>query len=81
MKCTESCNELNVECPIKKCRYWIDFPKDLNCTLIAVSKNKRGMVLEDVGKRIHVTAARIKQVEIEAIKKMSVNPKVLKILQ
>jgi len=81
MKCAKLCSELNVECPIEKCRYWIDYQKDLNCALIVVTKHPTGMILEEVGHRMHVSAARVKQIEVEAIGKISSNPKALKILQ
>jgi len=81
MKCAELCNKLDMTCPVKKCRYWIDFRKDLNCTFVAVRRHQGGMILEAVGKRIQVTAVRARQIEIEAIKKISSSPKALKILQ
>ena len=34
--CTEACTKLNVSCPNKDCRNWIDYEKDLNCTLITI---------------------------------------------
>lgn len=81
MKCAELCKELKVTCPVKKCRYWLDYRKDLNCAFVAVSNNPGGMILQEVGNRIHVTAARAKQIETEAVKKISSSPKALKILQ
>lgn len=77
MKCSELCKELVVSCPVKKCRYWIDYPEDYNCTFIAVAKNVDGMVLSEVGKRIQVTAARAKQIESEAISKIISKSKAL----
>lgn len=81
MKCSKICRKLEVSCPVKECRYWLDYPEDYNCTFVAVSKNEDGMVLSEVGKRIHVTAARVKQIETEAISKITLNSKALALLQ
>lgn len=81
MKCSKLCRELKVSCPVKECRYWLDYPEDYNCTFVAVSKNENGMILAEVGKRIHVTAARAKQIESEAIAKITSNSKALLALQ
>lgn len=80
MKCVEICKEFVVECPNKDCRYYIDYPFDLNCSLIAVEKHGP-MILKEVGKRMHVTPARIKQVESQAIKKIQKSKSSLNILQ
>jgi len=77
MKCSKLCRELEVSCPVKECRYWLDYPQDFNCTFIAVANNDGGMILSEVGKRIHVTAARAKQIESEAISKITSNSKAL----
>lgn len=81
MKCSKLCRELEVTCPVKECRYWLDYPEDYNCTFAAVAKNDKGMTLAEVGKRIHVTAARAKQIESEAIAKITSNSKALLALQ
>lgn len=80
MKCAKVCKQLDVACPNKECRMHIDFPEDNNCALIAIEKNGN-MILEQVGKRLGVTAVRIKQIESEALKKIRNQPAALKILQ
>lgn len=40
-KCSLKCIELNEECPNFSCVYWINYPDDLNCDLIAINKNGR----------------------------------------
>lgn len=77
MECVKLCVDLNVPCTNKECRYWINYSEDNNCTFVSVSKNKDGMALSDVGKRFDVSAARIKQIETEALTKIISNSKSL----
>ena len=36
--CAEYCKKTDTECPCKDCRLHIDYPEDLNCTLIAIDR-------------------------------------------
>ena len=47
MKCTKQCREDNNPCQSDGCRHWIDYEKDLNCSIIAVEDNGP-MTLEQV---------------------------------
>jgi hypothetical protein len=67
--CSKACLRGDVTCPIKDCRQWIDYKKDLNCTAIAVKKNG-SMSLREVADRMHVSFVRIKQVEDKALIKI-----------
>jgi DNA-directed RNA polymerase specialized sigma subunit len=49
---------------------WIDYKEDLNCTEIAVQKNDK-MILREIGDRLKLTPSRIKQIQNEAIKKIT----------
>ena len=69
--CVQACQKLNVECPNKDCRSWIDYGEDLNCALITVDKNDN-MTLRDVAKRLKCSFVRVKQLEESAIKKMNI---------
>ena len=62
LKCNSSCSNIN-------CRMWIDYEEDLNCTHIAIKKNG-DMTLLEVGGRLNLSYARIKQIEKEALKKV-----------
>jgi DNA-directed RNA polymerase sigma subunit (sigma70/sigma32) len=62
----------NKECQEKTCRLWIDFPEEKNCSLISIFENGP-MTLRQVGDRIGVSFARIKQIETEALRKMKKN--------
>jgi hypothetical protein len=71
--CSEACSSLNEECPNNDCRYWINYPEDLNCTHIAIEKNG-AMTLRDVAKRLDCSFVRVKQIEdttLEKIKNIS----------
>jgi|TARA_R110002073_G_scaffold302640_1_gene470403 hypothetical protein len=69
MKCLKVCKELNVVCPIKDCRSWINYKKDMNCLYESIEKNGN-MTLRQVSERIGVSFVRIKQIEEKALKKL-----------
>ena len=58
--CKDMCKDKDVECPIDDCKHWIDYGKDLNCSLIAIDKNGR-MTLREVGDRLGISFVRVKQ--------------------
>jgi hypothetical protein len=76
-RCARTCLQKNKKCKQKECRLWIDYTGDLNCTLVAVYKHGN-MTLEEVGKRLKYTPARIQQVEKRALEKISLRAKYLK---
>ena len=66
--CTELCKELEVSCPCEKCRYWINYEDDLNCSIISARKGP--LTLREAGDRIGVTWVRIKQIQDAALEKL-----------
>jgi len=68
-RCAVSCLRNNRSCSESECRLWIEYNDDLNCTLIAVRKHG-AMTLEEVGKRLKYTPARIQQLEKRALQKI-----------
>jgi hypothetical protein len=70
IKCHSVCARQNKPCEDKSCRLWIDYEEDLNCTEIAVQKNDK-MILREIGDRLKLTPSRIKQIQNEAIKKIT----------
>tara|TARA_Y100000034_G_scaffold78058_1_gene93823 strand:- start:1183 stop:1425 length:243 start_codon:yes stop_codon:yes gene_type:complete len=68
-QCVEICIKNNYKCPLKKCKHWIKYKEDLNCTLIAVEKNGP-MTLREVAERLGVSFVRIKQIQDRALKKI-----------
>ena len=69
IECAKKCSELNVSCPVKDCRLWIDYEEDLNCVNIANDKNG-AMKLRQVAERCGVTTARAQQIEKAALPKL-----------
>ena len=67
--CSRMCKELNVKCDQKDCRMWIEYPEDNNCTLISIYENGN-MTLREVGKRLGISFARVKQIEEKALTKL-----------
>ena len=70
MNCTEECIKKETPCRKKTCRQWLDYPEDLNCTLICARKNGP-LTLQEVSKRIGVSYVRIKQIQDKALKKIN----------
>ena len=67
--CSRKCIQLNLECPHAECRLWIDYPEENNCTLVSIHENGN-MTLRQVGERIGISFARVKQLEQRALLKM-----------
>jgi cobalamin biosynthesis protein CbiG len=70
MKCYDKCKIDKSICQVRNCRLWIDYPKDLNCTEIAVQKNDK-MVFREIGERLNLTPSRVKQIETHSLKKLN----------
>ena len=68
--CARNCILNKKQCKETNCRKWIDYPDDQNCCLISIYTNGGGLTLREVGERIGVSFARIKQIETQALKKM-----------
>ena len=69
IECAEKCVELDVTCPIKECRCWIDYTKDMNCVNIAI-KNNGAMKLREIAERLQLTPARVQQIEKSVLAKL-----------
>ena len=80
LPCVEEVWDTKNKCGNKKCRYWIKFPEDLNCSHVAIHKHQEGLKLKEIGKRMDITGARVLQIEEEAIKKISSTPSLLRII-
>ena len=70
MKCFTKCSQDGIACKEKKCRLWIDYSEDLNCTVIVTQKNHK-LVFREIGKRLKLTPSRVKQIETAALKKLN----------
>jgi hypothetical protein len=70
MKCFKVCKEKSVACPIHDCRYWVEHQQSYNCTFGVIENANGPLTLEKVGEILNLTAARISQIQTEAIKKI-----------
>lgn len=68
-KCLMTCKKLSVACPIKDCRFWIDYEGEYNCTFETVEENGP-MTLREISERLGVSYVRIKQIQDVAVKKI-----------
>jgi hypothetical protein len=66
LPCSEKCRELKTDCPVKDCRHWIEYSEEYNCSLISVYENGP-MTLRQIAERLHLSFARIKQIETKAL--------------
>ena len=69
--CTEACTNLNVSCPNKECRNWINYEDDLNCAKICAERNGP-LTLREVSSRLGCSFVRVKQIEEEVMKKLKI---------
>ena len=67
--CSLTCMKEKSPCKEKKCRLYIDYEEEYNCTLVSIYENGP-MTLRQIGERIGVSFARIKQIEVSALKKI-----------
>lgn len=71
MKCLEKCKELQVSCPVKECKMWIDYEKEMNCCYESIEQNPSGMTLREVAERLGVSFVRVKQIQDKALEKLN----------
>lgn len=72
IECAKECVRRNKVCSQTECRKWINYEEDLNCCLIAIENNdSKGLTLEKTGKRIGLSFVRVRQIEKQAIAKLS----------
>jgi hypothetical protein len=71
--CSRRCLLDNKRCDQVNCRQWINYPQEYNCCLISIYNSGGPLTLREVGERIGVSFARIKQIETQALKKMKRN--------
>lgn len=67
--CSKICMKLKEGCPHQDCRMWIDYEEEYNCTLVSIYENGC-MTLRQVGERLGISFARVKQIEEKALLKM-----------
>jgi hypothetical protein len=68
MSCKNECIDSGVSCLAQKCRHWIDYDEDYNCSL--VSADKGPLTLDEISKRMGLSLVRVKQIEDKALVKL-----------
>lgn len=69
LPCSRMCIRHNTDCPNTDCKHWIDYPSENNCSLISIKENG-SMTLRQIAERMHLSFARIKQIETKALSKI-----------
>lgn len=69
LKCVTECQNNNKVCTNQDCRYWLEYPKELNCMFVSIEVNGP-MNLREISERIGLTFPRIQQIEKKAISKL-----------
>jgi len=67
--CARECMTKQKPCKEKECRLHINFKKEYNCTLVSIYENG-SMTLREVGDRLGISFARVKQIESAALQKL-----------
>tara|TARA_B100000287_G_C20364377_1_gene675126 strand:- start:63 stop:320 length:258 start_codon:yes stop_codon:yes gene_type:complete len=69
LSCSRACMKEQKPCENTDCKFFINYEKEQNCCLVSIYENGP-MTLREIGDRIGVSFARIKQIETEALKKI-----------
>tara|TARA_R110002124_G_scaffold246621_1_gene411715 strand:- start:341 stop:598 length:258 start_codon:yes stop_codon:yes gene_type:complete len=73
LNCSRECMKKEKSCKKNDCKYFIEYEQEYNCCLVSVYENGP-MTLREIGDRIGVSFARIKQIESAALKKIKNSP-------
>ena len=73
LTCAKYCVTTKTNCANLKCRFWIQYPQEHNCSLVSIYVNGR-MTLRQVGERLGISFARVKQIESKALSRLKNNP-------
>ena len=69
LNCSKKCKELKTACPVKDCKHWIEYEDEHNCALVSIYEHGP-MTLRQIAERLHLSFARIKQIETKALAKI-----------
>jgi len=75
-KCARLCKELKTDCPNGDCRKWIDYPDEYNCSLVSIEEKgkggcDKGLTLHEVADRLQINYLKVRQIEINALRKLT----------
>tara|TARA_Y100000592_G_scaffold99341_1_gene175004 strand:+ start:1142 stop:1399 length:258 start_codon:yes stop_codon:yes gene_type:complete len=69
LECSRVCMSTKKSCKKTSCRFFINYNKEFNCALVAIYENGP-MTLREIGDRLGISFARVKQIESQALKKI-----------
>jgi hypothetical protein len=72
MPCSRDCLKEKKCCDKEECRYFINFEKEYNCSLISIYENGP-LSLREVAEREGISFTRVKQIEEQALFKLKNN--------
>tara|TARA_A100001011_G_scaffold385744_2_gene460294 strand:+ start:8438 stop:8695 length:258 start_codon:yes stop_codon:yes gene_type:complete len=70
LSCSRECMSAKKCCKKTECRFYIDYKAEYNCVLVAIYENGP-MTLREIGERLGISFARVKQIESQALKKIN----------
>ena len=70
IRCLETCKKLKTPCPLKDCRYWLNYEDEFNCVFESINKHDT-LTLRQVGERLGISYVRVKQIEDQILNKIS----------
>ena len=75
-ECAQKCKKKEVACPNTDCRMWIDYEQDNNCCLVSIEEkgkdgSDKGLTLHEVAERLDINYLKVRQIEINALRKLS----------
>tara|TARA_Y100000361_G_scaffold153876_1_gene177019 strand:+ start:81 stop:356 length:276 start_codon:yes stop_codon:yes gene_type:complete len=69
LKCIEEVKKCGTPCRFNRCRYWMEYKEDLNCSMIAIEKHGE-MSLSQIAQRLGVTIPMVFHTERNAAQKL-----------
>lgn len=69
LQCSRDCIRHQKKCSNIACKHFINYKDEYNCCLISINRNGR-MTLREIGDRLKISFARVKQIESAALKKI-----------
>jgi hypothetical protein len=75
-ECARKCKEHSVSCPNTECNMWIDYESENNCCLVSIEEkgkdgSSKGLTLHECADRLQINYLKVRQIEINALRKMS----------
>ena len=73
LSCSRQCMNKQKACQKQDCKFFIEYETEYNCCLVSIYENGP-KTLREIGERIGVSFARIKQIESAALAKIKNSP-------